>query len=104
MGCSLSASSVHGILPAKILEWIAFPYSRGSSQPRDQTRISYVSCFGSWALYTSTTWEVPIVGIVGKNPVVHSEDLGSSSANTKSIITFPSTVTAASMITSVSVF
>ena len=36
--------------------------------------------------------------------MVHSEDLGSSSANTKSIITFPSTVTAASMITSVSVF
>ena len=32
-------SSVHGILQAKILEWIAFPFSRGSSQPRDQTQV-----------------------------------------------------------------
>ena len=29
---------VHGILQARILEWIAFPFSRGSSQPRDQSR------------------------------------------------------------------
>ena len=31
---------VHGILQARILEWIAFPFSRGSSQPRDQTQVS----------------------------------------------------------------
>ena len=31
---------VHGILQARILEWVAFPSSRGSSQPRDQTRVS----------------------------------------------------------------
>ena len=37
MDCSLPGSSVHGILQAKILEWVAIPYSRGSSQPRDQT-------------------------------------------------------------------
>ena len=30
--------TVHGILQARILEWVAFPFSRGSSQPRDQTR------------------------------------------------------------------
>ena len=29
---------VHGILPARILEWVAFPFSRGSPQPRDQTQ------------------------------------------------------------------
>ena len=32
--------TVHGILQAKILEWLAFPFSRGSSQPRDQTQVS----------------------------------------------------------------
>ena len=34
---------VHGILQARILEWEAFPFSRGSSQPRDQTQISRVA-------------------------------------------------------------
>ena len=44
-------SSVHGILQARILEWVALPSSRGSSQPRDQTQISYISSFGRWVLY-----------------------------------------------------
>ena len=44
-------SSVHGILQARLLEWVAMPSSRGSSQPRDPTHISYVSYFGSWVLY-----------------------------------------------------
>ena len=35
MDCSLPASSVHGILQARILEWVAMPSSRGSSPPRD---------------------------------------------------------------------
>ena len=35
MDCSLLGSSVHGILQARILEWVAISYSRGSSQPRD---------------------------------------------------------------------
>ena len=34
---------VHGILQARILEWVAFPFSRGSSQPRDQTQVSHIS-------------------------------------------------------------
>ena len=46
MDCSPPGSSVHGILHARILEWVAMPSSRGSSRPRDQTRISYVSCIG----------------------------------------------------------
>ena len=33
---------VHGILQARILEWVAFPFSRGSSQPRDQTQVSCI--------------------------------------------------------------
>ena len=31
--------TVHGFLQARILEWVAFPFSRGSSQPRDQTQV-----------------------------------------------------------------
>ena len=34
MDCSLSGSSLHGILQARILEWVAIHFSRGSSQPR----------------------------------------------------------------------
>ena len=34
---------VHGILQARILEWVAFPFSRGSSQPRDQTHVSRIA-------------------------------------------------------------
>ena len=37
MDCSPPGSSVHGILQARRLEWVAMPFSRGSSQPRDQT-------------------------------------------------------------------
>ena len=39
-------SSVHGILQARILEWAAMPSSRGSSQPRDWTLVSCISCIG----------------------------------------------------------
>ena len=35
--------TVHGILQARILEWVAFPFSRGSSQPRDQTQVSGIA-------------------------------------------------------------
>jgi len=34
---------VHGILQAQILEWVAFPFSRGSSQPRDRTQVSCIT-------------------------------------------------------------
>jgi len=42
---------VQGILQARILEWVAFPFSRGSSQPRDQTQVSHIAggFFTSWA-------------------------------------------------------
>jgi len=35
--------SVYGILQARILEWVAVPFSRGSSQPRDQTQVSHIA-------------------------------------------------------------
>ena len=44
MDCSLPGSSVHGILQARILEWVAIFFSEGSSRPTDQTHISCISC------------------------------------------------------------
>ena len=44
MGCSLPGSSVRGIPQARILEWVAMPSFRGSSQPRDRNCISGTSC------------------------------------------------------------
>ena len=51
MDCSLPGSSVHGVFQARIHKWVAISSSRESSQPRDRTHISYVSCTGSQALY-----------------------------------------------------
>ena len=53
--CSVESDSmgytVHGILQARILEWVGFPFSRGSSQPRDRTQVSCIAggYFTSWA-------------------------------------------------------
>ena len=49
--CSPPGSSVHGILQARILEWVAIFFSRGSSGSRDGIRISYVSCTSRQILY-----------------------------------------------------
>ena len=55
-GCSLLGSSIHGIFQARILEWVAISFFRGSSQPRDQTQVSCIvgRCFTIW-----DTSEVP---------------------------------------------
>ena len=50
-------SSVHGIFQARILEWVAISSSRISSQPRGETCVSCVSCFGRQILYHWVTWE-----------------------------------------------
>ena len=51
MNCSLPDSSVHGILQARILEWVAISFSRGSSRPRDWTQVSLIvgRLFTNWA-------------------------------------------------------
>ena len=51
MNCSLPGSSVHGIFQARVLEWVAISFSRGSSRPRDRTRVSRIvgRCFTVWA-------------------------------------------------------
>ena len=41
MDCGPPGSSVQEILQARVLEWVIFPFSRGSSQPRDQTQVSH---------------------------------------------------------------
>ena len=53
MDCSLPGSSVHGILQARILEWAAIPFSRGSSQPKDWTQVSWTAN-GSFTIWTTT--------------------------------------------------
>ena len=60
---SLPEPSVHGIFQARILKWVAISYSRGSSQPRDQSCVSYISCIGRWNVYHWATWVV-LSGII----------------------------------------
>ena len=61
MGCSPAGSSVCGISQARILEWLAISFFRGSSRPRDQTWVSYVSCtvggfFAHWTINPNMTF------------------------------------------------
>ena len=53
MGCHIPGFSVQGIFQAIILEWVAMPSSKASSQPRDQI---YVACMDRWILYHRITW------------------------------------------------
>ena len=57
MDCSPPGFSVHGILQARILEWVAMSSSKGPSQPRDRTCVPCVSYIASRFLTTSTTLE-----------------------------------------------
>ena len=66
--------TVHGILQAKILEWVAYPFSRGSSQPRNWTGVSCITgrFFTNWAIrevhrrkrshYTASPWGLGLCG------------------------------------------
>ena len=83
MDCSPPGSSVHGIFQARILEWVATSFSRGSSWPRDQTRVSCIVgiffttdwapvttpgvcvcvcvCSWGWGLWVESPWEICVV-------------------------------------------
>ena len=50
-------SSVHGISQARILQWVAIPFARGSAWHRDRTCVSCISCTGRQILYQWATWE-----------------------------------------------
>ena len=60
--CSLPGSPVREILQARTLGRVALPSSRGSTQPRDRTCVSYVSRTGRWAM-TSATWEASKINL-----------------------------------------
>ena len=75
MDCSPPGSSVHGIFQARILEWAAIPYFRGSSQPRDQTRISCIAgeFFTSWTTRESNSYQTYIFQLNVSNLVSNLE-------------------------------
>ena len=56
MDCSPPDSSVRGIFQAGILEWVAVPSSRGSSQPRNQTHVPVISALNGEFFTRSVTW------------------------------------------------
>ena len=60
MDCSSPGSSVHGILQARMLEWVAIPSSRGSSQPREWTWVSHIAggFFTIWATGRAPIWDL----------------------------------------------
>ena len=60
MNCSLPASSIHGIFQARILEWFAISFSRGSSWPRDWTWVFHIAgrLFTIWATRESLTGQL----------------------------------------------
>ena len=64
MDCSLPGSSIHGIFQARVLEWVAISFSRGSSRPRDQTWVSRTvgRHFTVWA-----TWKVQVAKQMSKH-------------------------------------
>ena len=70
MDCSPPGSSIHGILQARILEWVAMPSSTGSSQSRDCTWDSYVSCIGRRVLYHQRHLEGPLTAMCASHSVV----------------------------------
>ena len=73
LDCSPPGSSVHGVLQARILEWVAMPYSWGIFPPNDRTWISYISCIGRWILYLCPTWEAPVTADRGSIPSSNSQ-------------------------------
>ena len=62
MDCSLPGSTVLGILQARILKWVVIPFSRGSSQPRDQTWVTCVAgrFFTIWAIRKAKKKKIPL--------------------------------------------
>ena len=51
--CGLPGSSVHGILQARKMEWVAIPFSREFSQPRDQIQVSFIA--GRFFIFWATS-------------------------------------------------
>ena len=73
MECSPPGSSVHGIHQTRILEWVAISFSRGSSQPRDGTQVSYIAgrCFNLWAKIKWNAHKSELKGSMSKLEQIH---------------------------------
>ena len=71
VNCCPLGSSVHGILQAIKMEWVAMPRSRGFSQPRDRTRVSCISCICRQILYHRNIWEAHLA-TSGKTTHTHT--------------------------------
>ena len=68
MDCSLPGSSVHGILQARILEWVALPFSRGSSCQGSNPHLLHLLHWQAGFFFTtSTTWEAHLAYNESKN-------------------------------------
>ena len=65
--CSPPSSSAHGIVPARILEWVAMPFSRGSSPSRDRTWVSCIFLFAGRFFTTDPCWK-PEEGVTVQVP------------------------------------
>ena len=63
--CSLPGSSVHGILQARILEWVAISFSRGSSQPRIEHASLMSPALAGRSCTPNATWEAILICIEG---------------------------------------
>ena len=81
MDSSPPDSSFHGIFQARILEWVAVPFSRGSSQPRDWTQVSCIvgRCFTTWAIrkaqQSGVQKHLQIYPLIGLTPLSLYDDL-----------------------------
>ena len=85
--CDSMDYTVHGILQARILEWVAFPFSRGSSQPKDRTQVSCITggFFISWATREAQQYwsgypipslvDLPDPGIEPGSPALQADSL-----------------------------
>ena len=79
--CNPMDYTVHGVLQARILEWGAIPFSRGSSQPTDQTQVSHIAggFFTSWATREAQWllgWLLTPSPTIGRYPVTQAHTLG----------------------------
>ena len=85
--CDPMDCTVHGILQARILEWVAFPFSRESSQPRDRTQVSCIAggFFTSWVTRKAQEYwsgypipspaDLPDPGIELQSPALQADSL-----------------------------
>ena len=79
-------SFLHGIFQARILEWVAISSSRGSSLPKDQTQVSWVSCSFRWILYHWATGKPKFESLRCRAPKAVSKTLDCTSTASRGLV------------------